>query len=204
MRPILALVLMLISTISSAATEKFNEILATPSLLQQLQQGGLVIYMRHSKTDNNRPDRAPAVDLADCNTQRPLSDEGRELAKKVGAFVKQANFPYDTPISSPMCRAKETAELAYGHYITDMGLTYSGSMTSSEKMPVLARTKALLGELVAAGHNRLLVAHAPNLMDIMGYFPKEGTLVIFKPEGNSQYTYLGSIPPDYWPKLLSP
>lgn len=204
MRLILMLVLMLISSISASATAKFNEILATPLLLQQLQQGGLVIYMRHSKTDNSRPDRAPAVDLADCNTQRPLSDEGRELAKKVGAFVKQANFPYDTPISSPMCRAKETAELAYGHFTTDAGLTYSGSMTSIEKAPVLARTKALLGEPVAVGHNRLLIAHAPNLMDIMGYFPKEGTLVIFKPDGNSRYTYLGSIPPDYWPKLLLP
>lgn len=184
--------------------EKFQEVLATPELLQQLQnEGGLVVYMRHGTTDNTRPDRAPSVDLNDCNTQRMLSDAGRELAKQVGAYVKQAKIPLDRPIVSPMCRAKETAELAFGVIATDEGLTYSGSMTSAEKVPVLERTKALLSAPVPKGSNRLLVAHAPNLMDIMGYFPKEGTLVVFKPAGEQGFTYLGSIPPTHWDKLLT-
>lgn len=189
---------------STTATPPFHERLATAADLQQLRQGGLVIFMRHAKTDNTRPDRAPAVDLNDCSTQRPLSDEGRQLAVQVGAYIRQAQIPHETPISSPMCRAKETSQLAFGHYTTDMGLTYSGSFTSTEKIPVLARTRQLLSMPVAQGTNRLLVAHAPNLMDIMGYFPKEGTLVIFQPQDHQGYTYLFSITPELWSQLLTP
>jgi phosphohistidine phosphatase SixA len=198
-----AIALFLFSSHAVSADTNFQEVLATPALLEQMRsEGGLVIYMRHGITDNTRPDRAPSVDLNDCSTQRMLSDAGRELSKQVGLYVKQANIPHDFPIVSPMCRAKETAELAYGDGSVDTGLTYSGSMTSVEKTPILARTKELLSLPVPKGTNRLLVAHAPNLMDIMGYFPKEATLVIFKPEGD-YFTYLGSIPPTHWKTLLA-
>lgn len=189
------------SSLNQAAS--FPEKLADQALLAQLRQGGLVIYMRHGNTDNTRPDQAPKVDLTNCDTQRPLSDSGRELSKQVGSYVREAKIPYQNPITSPMCRAKETAQLAFLSINTDEGLTYSGSMTSEEKLPVLARTRQLLSDPVPSGTNRLLVAHAPNLMDIMGYFPKEGTLVIFQPLGNNHFTYLGSIPPDHWVNLLS-
>ena len=160
--------------------------------------------MRHSITDNARPDRVPSVDLADCDTQRMLSDEGRALAKRVGEKVALAQIPMDIPVVSPMCRAKETAMLTYQRAIVeDKGLMYSGSMTSSEKVPVLARTRQLLSDPVALGINRLLVAHAPNLMDVIGYFPKEATLVVFRPEGNGQFAYIGSIPPAHWDSLLA-
>jgi phosphohistidine phosphatase SixA len=181
----------------------FQEKIADKALLKQLQQGGFVIYMRHGTTDNTRPDQAPSIDLNDCMTQRPLSDVGRQLSKQVGEYVRQAGIPHQKPIASPLCRAKETAVLAFGEIESDLGLRYSGSMTSADKVPVLARTRELLSLPVPQGTNRLLVAHAPNLMDIMGYFPKEGTLVIFKPEAALGFTYVGSIPPNHWSSILS-
>jgi len=198
------LVAFMVPTVALAeAPAKFPEVLATPALLDQVrQEGGFVLYMRHGTTDNTRPDRAPSVDLNDCNTQRMLSDEGRALSKRVGEHMRRANIPYDQPIVSPMCRVKETAQLAFGAMNADEGLSYSGSLTSAQKVPVLARTRELLSLPVEKGHNRLLVAHAPNLMDIMGYFPKEGTIVIIKPEGNGRFTYLASIPPSHWDGLL--
>lgn len=183
---------------------KFPEVLASSTLLDQVRrEGGFVLYMRHSMTDNSRPDRAPSVDLNDCSTQRMLSDQGRELAKRVGEYVKQANIPHDKPIVSPMCRAKETAQLAFGDFETDIGLSYTGSLTSAEKVTVIARTRELLSQPVEKGRNRLLVAHAPNLMDTIAYFPKETTIVVLKPEGGDQFTYLGSIPPAHWETLLA-
>ena len=54
------------------------------------------------------------------------------------------------------------------------------------------------GELVGTRRrydNRLLLAHASNLMDLMGYFPKEGTLVVFRPLGDpAGFEYIASIP----------
>jgi len=55
----------------------FVEKMATRETISQLRKGGYVLYLRHGYTDNSRPDRYPAVDLNDCQTQRVLSDEGR-------------------------------------------------------------------------------------------------------------------------------
>ena len=51
--------------------------------------------------------------------------------------------------------------------------------------------------------DRLVLAHAPNLMDLMGYFPKEGTLVVFRPLGEAAgFEYIASIPAAQWGELL--
>jgi hypothetical protein len=56
---------------------------------------------------------------------------------------------------------------------------------------------------VPAGSNRVLVAHAPNMADLMGYFVKpEGTLVVLRPLGHEKFEYVASIPPTLWASLL--
>ncbi len=42
-----------------------------------------MLYMRHGKTDPRQPDLSP-MDLDDCDTQRPLTDEGRREITAVG------------------------------------------------------------------------------------------------------------------------
>jgi phosphohistidine phosphatase SixA len=197
------LLLVMVQSVSFAQTAKFAEQLVSPELLDRVRhEGGFVLYMRHGATDNSRPDQVPSIDLNDCNTQRMLSDEGRDQIKLVGTYVRQANIPHDKPISSPLCRAKESAQIAFGDTITDERLGYSGSLSSTQKIPIIAGTRQLLSQMVEKGRNRLLVAHAPNLMDTMGYFPKEGTIVIIQPEGEGKFSYLGSIPPNHWHLLL--
>ncbi|MEJ3749096.1 histidine phosphatase family protein [Actinomycetes bacterium KLBMP 9797] len=74
---------------------------------------GLVIVFRHAATDQSRPDREP-VDLADCATQRNLSDAGRADARAVGAAFRDLGIPVGTVWTSPYCRAKDTTRLAFG------------------------------------------------------------------------------------------
>lgn len=160
--------------------------------------------MRHGNTDNTRPDRAPKVDLNDCNTQRVLNQKGIEVTTEVGNYVKQAGIPVGEVFASPMCRAKNSAKYAFGRYQLDPNLMYTGTMTSAEKKPVIANTRRLISTPVTpANSNRFLVAHAPNMMDLIGYFPEEATLVIFTPKGNNQFIYEGSIRPSDWPSLLT-
>ncbi|BBP44414.1 histidine phosphatase family protein [Thiosulfativibrio zosterae] len=189
---------------NDSAKPEFQEKIANPQLLTQLKQGGFVLYMRHGNTDNSRPDRVPSVDLNDCNTQRVLNELGQTVTKQVGVYVRQAGIPVGEVFSSPMCRAKNSALNAFGHFTLEPAIMYTGGMTSAQKKPVLAKTRELISKPVAPGTNRFLVAHAPNMMDLMGYFPKEATLVIFKPKGHSQFDYLGSIRPQDWSELLKP
>lgn len=183
----------------------FVEKRATSADLAAIRQGGYVLYMRHGNTDNSRPDRVPAVDLDDCSTQRPLTPEGRALAAQVGRWLREAAIPIGEIFSSPLCRAKESAQAAFGEVpiVLDKDLQYTANLTSAEKQPILARTRALLSAPVAAGSNRVVVAHAPNLADLIGYFVKpEATVVILAPGAETGFRYIASIHPDMWPQLL--
>ncbi|HEY9194213.1 MAG TPA: histidine phosphatase family protein [Methyloversatilis sp.] len=185
------------------SSAKFVEIPATAETLAQLRTGGFVLYLRHGKTDNTKADRVPTVDLNDCSTQRPLTEEGREIEAAVGLAMRKARIPIGEFRVSPLCRARESAAAAFPMLAptVDNNLMYVANFTDAEKAPIIANTRRLLATPVAAGSNRLLLAHAPNLMDLIGYFPKEGTLVVFRPNGDG-FEYVASIPPDLWTRLL--
>lgn len=161
------------------------------------------MYLRHGRTDNTKPDRYPAVDLNDCSTQRPLTADGVQMAASVGNELRKAGIPIGEIRISPLCRVRDTVAAGFPNrpHIVDNELMYTANLTDEEKAPIIANTRRLLSAPVAAGSNRLLIAHAPNLMDLMGYFPKEGTVSVFRPKGNGAFDYVGSIPPTLWPSL---
>jgi phosphohistidine phosphatase SixA len=182
-----------------ATLAAFEERPLTPAVLARLRAGGLVLYLRHGLTDNRIPDRQPAVDLADCGTQRPLTAEGRQQFVIVGAALHRLGVPVGDVHSSPMCRALESARAAFGERVqVERDLMASSNQTAAQKRPILARTQALLSDPVPAGSNRVVVAHAPNLADLMGYFPAEATLAVFEPRGAAGFTYLASVPVGQW------
>ena len=188
---------------NTVPASEFKETFATPALLQSLRKGGFVLYMRHGNTNNDFPDQ-PNLKLDDCATQRPLNDEGRAVVTQVGKAIAKARVPVGDVWTSPMCWAKESAMLAFGDKAkVDNLLMYTALMTTEQKKPILANTRQLLSEPVAAGTNRVVVAHAPNLADLMGFFVKpEGNVVVFSPLGNQQFRYEASIHPQHWAKLL--
>lgn len=186
------------------APAAFVEKPATKALLNDLRKGGLVLYLRHGTTDNSRPDRVPSVDLNDCATQRPLSDEGRALMKQVGKSIRDARIPLARVLVSPMCRTRESAQLAIGdRFEVVEPLMYSANMTQEEKQPRIAALRQLMKEPVPAGGNTLFIAHAPNMADLIGFFVKpEGNLLVFRPGGPDGFEYLASIHPEHWAALL--
>ena len=192
------------SPAAAAEPAAFVEKPVTPAIIKQLRAGGYVLYMRHGTTDTSRPDRVPSVDLDDCSTQRPLTEEGVRVAAQVGRAIRKAKIPVGEVFSSPLCRAKETALAAYGaNFTVNNLLMYTANMTTEEKEPVIKETRALLSTPVPGRTNRVLVSHAPNLMDLMGYLPKpEGVVVIFKPLGGNEFEYLGSIAPRQWREIF--
>lgn len=172
-------------------------------LFREIRKGGFVLYMRHGNTDNSRPDRVPAVDLNDCTTQRPLSDEGRALMKQLGKALREAKIPLGQILVSPMCRTRESAQLAIGDKFQLVeSLMYSANMTSEEKKPRIEALRQLLLAPIAKGTNTLMIAHAPNLDDLIGFFVKpEGTVVVFRQGGPAGFEYQGSIHPEDWRNL---
>jgi phosphohistidine phosphatase SixA len=184
-------------------TAKFTEVPATREILAEVRKGGFVLYLRHGNTDNTKPDRVPTVDLDDCSTQRPLSAEGRRIAATVGEQLRATHLPIGEIQISPLCRVRDTAAAAFPRQqpVVNDHLMYTANLPAAQKAPIVEETRRLLSEPVAGGSNRLIIAHAPNLMDLIGYFPKEATLAIFRPKGKGDFDYVASIPPALWPVL---
>lgn len=185
----------------------FVERFADKALLTQMQRGGFVLYMRHGTTDNSRADQTPRIDLNDCRTQRQLNDAGRKMAVSVGQAMRQARIPISAVRYSPLCRTRETAELAFPtlRRQSENNLAYSANLTSEEKKPAMAATRKLLSEPPPAGSNLVVVGHAPNMADLIGYFVKpEGTVVVIRPLGDGRFEYVASIPPTLWAQLREP
>lgn len=189
---------------ASATNVRFAEIPASAGTLQALRRGGFVLYLRHGLTDNARADRVPLVDLDDCASQRPLTPAGREQAVRVGEAIRKAGIPLGELRISPLCRVRDTAAAAFpdSRPEIDRLLMYTANLTDTQKAPIVAHTRSLLAAPVAPGTNRLLIAHAPNLMDLIGYFPREGTLVVFRPTAAGGFEYVASVAPGQWSELL--
>jgi phosphohistidine phosphatase len=114
---------------------------------------------------------ADALDGAD-DAARPLSSHGKKQAHEVGRFLKRAGIEFDAAYSSPLVRAKETAEIVL-------------DVCGSTKIDV---TAALLNETSDARYNDwlksipdakhvCLVGHAPSLAqrvrELLGITPAE-------------------------------
>ncbi len=181
----------------------FTEVMATQTQITELQHGGFILYLRHGQTDTSRPDRLPKVDFNDCTTQRPLNEDGRRTSTMIGRALRKNRIPIGEILVSPYCRALDTATLAFGKdYTVDAGLAYSSNLTTEEKAPLLKVLRHLLTTPVPLGSNRVIVAHAPNLADLIGYFiAPEGTVAIFRPGREGEPEYVASIPPQRWQTL---
>ena len=79
------LLLLIFITINSPIKADSNQ-----NLINELKQGGKLIFIRHAYAPGGGdPDN---FNINDCNTQRNLSNSGREQANKIGSFFSRNFF----------------------------------------------------------------------------------------------------------------
>jgi broad specificity phosphatase PhoE len=83
------------------------------ALRAALQEGGCVLLLRHARTEPGIGD-PPGFRLADCPTQRNLSDEGRAQSRALGEVLRRESVPFGAVRASRWCRCLDTATLAFG------------------------------------------------------------------------------------------
>ena len=77
-----------------------------------LRKGGVVVAFRHALAPGTFD--PPNFKLGECSTQRNLSAEGREQARRMGAWFAAQGLRPENVRSSPWCRCMDTATLAFG------------------------------------------------------------------------------------------
>jgi len=184
---------------SSVATESLVVDNTTLNLINKLQSGGYIMYMRHGKTNRKQANRnTQQLDFDNCATQRNLSDEGISQTKLIGQIIKELNIPIGEVSSSPYCRTKDTANYVFGEYVIDPNLAFSmGKLAEESKKLGMYLLDAMLASTDVTA-NTVYVGHSANLKDGLGVWPKpEGVVVVFKKVGN-EIKYIGMIRPEQW------
>ena len=106
-KPLILLILIIIFPNISDASE---------NVINQLKEGGKVIFIRHGfAPGNGDPDNFL---VNDCSTQRNLDKNGINQSRKIGKLFKKNKIPVDTVLSSEWCRCKDTAFYAFKDFET--------------------------------------------------------------------------------------
>lgn len=142
---------------------------------QTWREGKAVLIMRHTLAPGTG-DPAGFV-LEDCSTQRNLSNEGKQQAKRWGQLLRDKYSADITVYSSQWCRCLDTARL--------MGLT------PPTPLPALnsffagrgdgdSQTQALLQRFSSTqtAQPAVLVTHQVNFTALTGIFPRSGEATI--------------------------
>jgi phosphohistidine phosphatase SixA len=174
-----------------------SEVLSTPDLIKALQSGGHIIYMRHGETDVSQKDKT-RDSFDDCSSQRNLSEVGRTEVAKIGKSIKHLKIPIGHVTSSPYCRTKDTAKLAFGDFDIDPKLQFSISKNKKEAKKLGEDLVSMMLDTQNTDKNKVFVGHTANLKDGLGVWPKpEGVMAIFKKQ-DGKIVFKGMVRPDEW------
>ena len=195
--------LLVTSGVRAQGTPDPAHALAGPALVQALKQGGFVIYFRHADTGPAVPE-PPGFDLARCETQRNLNDDGREQARDIGAQFGRLGIPVGRVLSSEFCRCWQTAELAFGRYEKTRDLT--GVPRAAQWDELRAQRSAALRRLLSSPpelkQNAVLVSHGFNLWDLERFhLGTQGEAAVYRPDGRGAYTLVARVLPEDWAEL---
>ena len=139
--------------------------------------------MRHGATDTTTGD-PPGFLLGDCATQRNLSEAGRDQSRRVGARIRAERVPIAQVFTSPWCRCRETAMLAFGKADDWEALSSTFALPESEadfservrKRVGGYSTRRLQGNVVMVTHNVNIAA-----LTKLSVAPAE--IVVVRPDG---------------------
>ncbi|MGB7204146.1 MAG: histidine phosphatase family protein, partial [Anderseniella sp.] len=129
---------------------------------------------------------AKGIDASTSSFSRAtcLTEQGVEEAKLLGEIFRIAQVRVASVISSPSCRARQTAQNAFGAYrVSNSLLARTGIMVEQREDFAMELRKLLMEVVVPEGQNVVLTGHGET-------FVKRATILIDDnrmPKGESRY-----------------
>ncbi len=156
---------------------------ADEALWGQLRAGNHVILVRHASTEPGLGD-PPGFRLGDCSTQRNLSEAGRAEARRIGARMRAERVPIARVYTSPWCRCRESATLAFERAEDWDPLSSIFDVPHLEAEYTESVRKRILAYSVRKpGGNVVMVTHNVNIAALTKLSVQTGEMVIVRPDG---------------------
>jgi broad specificity phosphatase PhoE len=176
-----------------------------PEWINALRQGGHVIVFRHGATHTDQADTDP-LHPDNVAQQRQLNEQGRELARVIGAAMRSLKLPVAAVHTSAFQRAKETGELlGFGAVKPSLDFSEGGLVvTPLENNRRAQALRKFAATMPPAGSNVVVVTHKPNMLDAFGkdwFDVREGEASIFRPDGTGGSRLVARVQADEWSKL---
>ena len=153
---------------------------ANEALARIWQREGGVLLVRHATTESGLGD-PPGFVLGQCQTQRNLSEQGRQESRDLGRWMQAQPVKPDAVLSSQWCRCQDTARLAFGAYEDWPALnsTFAGQGDPAAQQQALRERLSAL----PAGRTEVWVTHQVNMTGLTGAYPEMGEAFLVDAQG---------------------
>lgn len=148
---------------------------------QALEEGGLVILMRHSLAPGIGD--PPEFERGRCETQRNLSAAGRAQAEATGRAFRERDIPIAAVYSSSWCRALDTAELMALGPVEPTPWLDSFFRGRGDQASITQTAQEQISAWQGPG-NLLLVTHQVNITALVGSGVGSGEMIVVRPAGD--------------------
>jgi len=152
---------------------------------------GSIVLFRHALAPGGGD--PAAFDINDCATQRNLSAEGREQARRIGAAFQGNAIAVGAVWTSQWCRTRETADLAFPAMRIDQPVFNSFFNTPERDQAQTRAALDLLGSWKGPGV-LVVVTHQVNITALTGIVQESGEGVVIALQGR-EMKVLGRIKP---------
>ncbi|GEN28534.1 hypothetical protein HVA01_21800 [Halovibrio variabilis] len=151
---------------------------ANDATWQALEQGGLVILMRHSLAPGIGD--PPGFERGRCETQRNLSAAGRAQAQAAGRAFRERDIPIAGVYSSSWCRALDTAELMALGSVEPVPWLDSFFRGRGDRALITQAAQEQISAWQGPG-NLLLITHQVNITALVGSGVSSGEMIVVRP-----------------------
>ncbi len=168
--------------------------IADESLWQKVEQdSNIVVFMRNAESSGNLDgtNMLKWDSSGKCIGESTLTALGKAQARRVGeAFEKRGIKPL--VISSPMCRCKETAQIAFGVFLTDPDLRQRPALDTNGQDVFQEVASAMLTKY--RGKSPVVfVNHRPNIDALTMELIVIGELLVGTLDEDGEIEVLGKI-----------
>lgn len=153
-----------------------------------LYKGGLVVLMRHASTSQgDHLARDPT-----CSSEINLTDQGKREAAMIGEVFAAKAIPIQNILTSPYCRAVDTARIAFGGSQPVEFLSLPEPLPREEAQANSETLVSRIGSYSGKG-NLILVTHAPNIRAVTTETLANGEFLVIRPKGGIKFEELGKV-----------
>lgn len=184
--------LALIVTLSSGSAAARD-----PDIWSQLKRGGHVILIRHGEVDNLSKSTSPDADFEGCEGQYNLTDAGRTQAKQLGDVLRKRKIPIGGVLSSPLCRTRDTARIAFNTFRVWPLLEPLPEIDLDDRQKRIEAISKVISDHKGR-ENLILITHQPNIDALTLEVADFVTLVIVKPDDKGGFKTIQKLPPNAW------